>query len=173
MRISIEQARPGDILVFKREGIIPLILGGLIKLTIARNWDFWGWHMAPVVAPDTCMDATWPRLKLSIISELLAAGREIRCYRVFDNPPEPCKLTDYIEAHKGKRYDVIVYLFTALAALLRPRVDVPRVVNLKYTCWECTWDALEYWDFEMCEIPNSNYNYPFITDFLRYVGEIK
>ncbi len=172
----LSEARPGDVLVFKGKGQPYGVLSWLIKRFKEPQWDFWGWHMAPIVKVQRepylqviYIDAKFPRLKLSI----LKPDALVRCYRVLEQPPSEEAIQVVIDSHVGKWYDIIVYLLTGFAVLFRPRIDVPRIINLRYTCWEATWDALEYWDFDMLQIPNSDYNYPFLTDFLRGIGELK
>jgi hypothetical protein len=45
MRITIGQAKPGDILIFKGEGQPFGILSKCLKF-FEPTWDGWGWHMA-------------------------------------------------------------------------------------------------------------------------------
>jgi hypothetical protein len=168
MQVPINEARHGDILIFRRRGIVAAALSWIIQRIKEPKWDRWGWHMCPVVAPDTYLDATFPRLKLSKISDALAAGREIRCYRLLNREPEQALTDHFISDHLGKPYDCLIYLWTALAKLLRPWIPVPRIINRFYDCWETAYDALDYWGFDM---DASEWEYPFITDFLRAVGE--
>jgi hypothetical protein len=167
-RVSISEALPGDILIFKGKGLWYHLLSRLIKKWKEPNWDKWGWHMAPLVSQDEYMDAQWPRLKLSSLSQALKAGAEIRAYRIFPQIPPLEKRESFIQKFWGRRYDWFAYILTACAALLRPHIDVPRIINRSYTCWET---AFEFADF--CGISIEwDYFLPWLPDFLRYVGEL-
>ncbi len=165
MRIPINEARAGDILLFKRTGLFAFILAWLIKHLKEPNWDMRYWHMAPVIANDLIIDAQWPKLKRTRISDCLK--REIRAYRIMDLPAED-KLAGFAKEHIGRRYDWFVYILTTLAQLFRPMFDFPRIIDLRFTCWEITFDFCDDMGLDI----SPPYNYPFITDFLRYVGEL-
>ncbi len=167
MRIPINEVRAGDILVFKGSGIFAFVLSRLIKALKEPSWDCWGWHTAPVIAPDIIVDAQWPKLKRARISDYVKAGREIKAYRIMDLPVED-KLAGFAKEHIGRRYDWFVYILTTLAQLLRPMFDFPRIIDLRFTCWEITFDFCDDMGLDI----SPPYNYPFITDFLRYVGEL-
>jgi len=163
-RILLSEARPGDILAFKGEGFLFEILSRIIKWKIP-SWDRESWHTAPIVAPGIIMDAQWPRLKLSSISDF--TPETIRAYRITEVPPTQEQLDSFISFTLGCRYDWLVYFLTAFAILLRPKIDFWRIINRSYDCWEC---AFEFADFMGSEISH-NYNYPNLCDMLHLAGE--
>ncbi len=172
MRVPISEARPGDILVFKGSRGISWVLSYLVRKLKEPRWDGWGWHMAPVVYREPkpylqikYMDAQWPRLKITT----LRLADKVRCYRVFEHEPSEDKVKLFVDRVLGRPYDVMVYFWTMLALFLRPRIDVPRIINRFYDCWECTFEALDQWGVDITWI----WEYPWLTDFLRYVKEIR
>jgi hypothetical protein len=162
-RINIEDARCGDIIVYKGSGLIYKILSRLIKKIKEPEYDCWGWHMEPVIGQGLTVNAAFPRLKVS----QLDPKREMKVYRILANPPELKALEIFVNDHVGKPYDCFVYLWTALWVLGLMKF---RIVNRFYTCWENTFDAMEYFGIDL---DKSDCKYPFLTDFLRYMGEIK
>lgn len=164
MEVPLSQARPGDILVFKRSGLVANILSWLIVKIREPKWDRYGWHLAPIVAGNAYLDAQFPRVKLSLISDI---KREVKCYRVFQEPPSADKISLAINYLLDKPYDCLVYFWTFLWAIHLVRF---RIINPLFTCWETTYAALECWDFD---IDWTDCNYPFITDLLRSIGELK
>ncbi len=164
-RIDLKDACPGDILVFNREGPLAAILSKIIQVKVPL-YDRWGWHVAPIIAEDTIMDAQWPRLKLSKVSDYLAAGRQARAYRIADNPPDQAVLDHFIKDLTGCRYDWLVYVWTAFAILLRPW-NFPRIVNRKYDCWETAWEFADYVGSDITH----DFSYPFLCDMLELAGE--
>lgn len=166
-QVPLAEARAGDILIFKRNGFLACVLSWLIQRIKEPDWDRWGWHFGAVISPNIYADAQFPKVKLSKIND---SKLEIRCYRVIENYPKQTDIDEFINDHIGKPYDFIVYLHIGLAKLLRPQIPIPRVINRLYNCWEIAFDMMDYTG---CEIDPSDYDYPFITDFLRYVGELK
>jgi len=165
-RIPIEQARAGDILLFKRSGILSFSLAWMIKTIKEPSWDMAWWHMAPMISDDKYADAQWPRVKISSLLTAISKGKEIRAYRIMESPPPQEKTDCFVKNTIGQLYDAPVYLWTALRKL---GIPIPRLINKWYDCWEVAYCAMDYWD---CEIDPSDWNYPFITDFLRYAGEL-
>ena len=172
MRVPISEACPGDILIFKGRGIAYKTLSYLLRKLKEPNWDGWGWHMAPVISRETrpylqikYMDAQWPRLKITT----LRLADKVRCYRVFDTEPPADKVKLFVDRVLGRSYDVMVHFWTMLALFLRPRINVPRIINRFYDCWECTFEALDQWGIDI----TWTWEYPWLTDFLRHVKEIK
>lgn len=166
-RIPINEVRAGDILIFKRSGLLANALSWIIKILKEPTWSRWGWHMGAVVNDGLYVDAQFPKVKLSKISDI---KREVNVYRVTKEPPPQTTIDEFIHDHVGKPYDCLVYLWTGLAKLLRPHIPVPRIINRFFDCWEIVFDMMDYCD---CDTDHSGYDYPFITDFLRYCGEIK
>ncbi len=162
--IPLSEARRGDVLVFERDnGVIPKVLSWLIKRFRESEWDRSEWHLAPVIGADRFMDAQFPRLAIHKISEIKVP---VVCYRIFKKQPTRYSNDKFIKDHDQKPYDFLVYLWTGLWAI---GIPFPRIINKTYNCWECTFDALEYWGLD---IDPSDCKYPFLTDFLRFVGEL-
>jgi hypothetical protein len=165
-RIEFNEIRPGDVLVFKGNpnSFLNRNLSKMIKKKVPK-WDEWGWHMAPVVAIDTFMDAQWPKLKLSKISDY--KPENIRAYRIKETEPTKDQLDKFINYTLGRSYDWFVYILTAFAIQLRPGIDFPRVINRTYDCWETTWEFAGFIDSDITH----DYNYPFLTDMISLAGE--
>ena len=163
-RINLVEARPGDILTFKGHGFLYEVLSRIIKLKVP-TWNREEWHTAPLVRPGIIMDAEWPRLKLSPITDWPA--NEIKVYRINETPPTQEQLDDFIKDVEGCRYDWLVYILTALAILLRPKIDFPRIINRSYDCWETAWEFADYINSDITH----DYTYPFLTDMIHLAGE--
>lgn len=164
MRVPLSEARPGDVLIFKRDGLISSVLSWLIQKIKEPNWDRWGWHMCPVVDYNgNYMDAQFPKLNLSNIKDIKG---KVRCYRVLYSPPPKYLIDAFLNNTLNTPYDIFIYLWTALWAL---NVPIPRIINRSYSCWETTFAALECWGYD---IDWTDLNYPFITDFLKAEGEL-
>ncbi len=170
--IPLTKAKPGDVLVFRGGGILYEVLSRLIKRFKEPNYDRFGWHMSPIIKVQhspyflvTYIDAQFPRLKLAIVKP----DDQVRCYRVLKRPPTKAKVQVVIDRLVGRPYDFLVHIWTFFAFLLRPKVDVPRIINRFYDCWEATFEALDEWGVDVTHV----YHYPWLTDFLHFVGEIK
>jgi hypothetical protein len=163
MRIPLEQARAGDVLVFNRAGLLALILSWVIQKLKEPKWDREDWHMGFVVSDYEYADAQFPKVKLSLLKDI---KRPAKVYRLCEDCPKQSDIDEFVYDHIGKPYDFMVYFWTCLWAL---GIPVPRLVNRFYMCWEIAWDGLEYCGID---IDKSDRKYPFITDFLKYVGEL-
>lgn len=113
----------------------------------------------------TILDAQWPKIKLNRVGA--EDGEGIRAYRIFESPPPNSAIAGFVNDRLGCWYDIVVYLLTAAAILLRPCIDVPRIINRRFDCWEIAFDFCDC----MGEDITPSYQYPFLTDFLRLAGE--
>jgi hypothetical protein len=199
-RIDIKDIRPGDGVHCRRSGPVAFVLAHLIHWLKEPSWKMEDWHLMPVVYIGTpgqidawakslgykefkfstyadtdavIVDAQFPRVKLSLLSAYLSKDKIFRAYRVVPVPPPQWKVDKFVKDHVGRRYDFIGYLWNGLAKLLRPRFDIPRVIDLKDYCWEvlydfyesvCKWDPADGTDYD--------YWYPDICDLRRAYGEI-
>jgi len=197
-RISLNEARVGDNLHWKRQGIFAFILAHLIHWLKERDWDMWDWHLTPVVFVGqpaeiqqwlsqlnlpplpfptlsgrftVIIDAIFPRVKLSL-AEDKAKRRQCRAYRVTEIEPAQDKNDTVVKAHVGRPYDWKVYFLTAAAKLLRPFIDVPRLVDRSFDCWEVDWNALNMWGFDPQVGTDFDYDYPWLCDLRRAYGEM-
>lgn len=166
--IDIDEARAGDIIVWKGDGLIYQVLSWLIKSLKEHDWDRWGWHTTPMISSQRFVDALFPKIKISKLTDARYLNRECRVYRIFECPPVQSKINKFVKDKVGCPYDFLAYPLTALALLLRPRVDIPRIINKRFHCWETTW---EFADECGCDITD-DYHYPFLTDLLRLCGEL-
>jgi len=119
------------------------------------------------------VDAQFPRVKLSLVSQYEARGRLGWAYRVTPVSPPQWKVDRFVLDHVGRRYDFVGYVWAGLAKLLRPRIEVPRVIDLKDFCWEVLYDFYEYCD-KWCPADGTDYDflYPDICDLRRAYGEM-
>jgi hypothetical protein len=128
----------GDILVFKRSGILACILANILWLFdlifLKRNWDKWGWHTAMVV--DIQDDKVWIIESVNPVSRKRLLGKEQ--YRVYHwlNPD----LIGFIvvwNSYLNKKYDFDSYLSTFLTYPLTHLLHKPlRFVDDEYHCQE-------------------------------------
>jgi len=167
-RIRPEEVRRGDIIVWKREGILSCLLSLLIKTVKEPKYDRWCWHTTPMITDTQFLDAQFPSLKLTSFIDKKYKDKEFRVYRIFEAPPHANKLNKFAKDKIGCGYDFIAYILTALAVLLRPKIDIPRIINKKLTCWETAWEFADEMGLDITD----DYDYPFITDLLRLCGEL-
>jgi hypothetical protein len=165
--ISLSEARRGDILVHKGEGIVFEILSRFLRL-FESWWDRWGWHMSFVVL------RVMNQLTIAEARELFTGCREIttqtsniRCYRYFDEVPDLEATSVYLTNSMGKRYDVAVYFFTMIQYLVLHfrNKSLPRILDDRYTCWELVFDYCT----EMGKPITTIRKYPILTDFLKEI----
>jgi hypothetical protein len=192
-RIHLDEVRPGDVLVYKRGGLVADVLSWLIWKLKEPKWDRWGWHTAPVVA--LALPYYYDRLAIAlgktkgelyrelgeadgspiVVSAecpklvLRKAAGDVRAYRITEVMPSTALSMKVVTDHVGHRYDFLVYFLTALAVLLRPHIDFPRIINKVYDCWEVTWSAADTWEADI----TTEYNYPWLCDLLRLCGECR
>ncbi|MDD5513445.1 MAG: hypothetical protein PHD09_06730, partial [Candidatus Omnitrophica bacterium] len=48
-----------------------------------------------------------------------------------------------------------------------PFMDVPRIVDRSFDCWEVEFNKLQLFDFEPIDNSGFDYDYPWLPDFLR------
>lgn len=162
----------GDLVEFKRHGLVGAVLGGLLRL-LDRKWDGWGWHLAVI----------WEKSDLSdgwYIMEALASGvetnyysreyicKQCRVYHWLDQEPTEEKLAMFLKEHLNMSYDVAIYFWTTLQYLIRHFFNrrIPRMLNERFTCWELVFAFCE----DMGKPIGSKYDCPMINDFIRVVG---
>ena len=155
-----------NVVEFKRKGPTSFILGSLLKL-FTPSWDKWGWHLA--IAWERVFDG-WMilealsggvQVKFHSDKELMATTRN---YKWLTN-------TDELTAHallkefQGKKYDVAVYFFTALAIIIRHYFNrpIPKLLDSSYTCWE----LVQEFCCEMGRPICSKYDVVIITDMIE------
>ena len=172
-RVANNLIRPGDLVIWQRSGLLANVLSWIIHLLKEPEWDRWGWHMTPMVSATEFVDAQFPKVKISSLTDSNYVNRKFRVYKVSSAEPSPDKLLSFCKEHVGKKYDWKVYILTGVAKLLRPFIDIPRLVDRNYDCWEVSFNFLEIVDFEPVINSGYDYNYPWICDFLRCVGEMK
>jgi hypothetical protein len=135
--MQIKDIRPGDNLILKRadNDKLVLILILIIKLFYPK-WDMWGWHMAVVIWPEgegwIVLEATWPKVRLN---HLFKMG-EYRAYRWFEVQPDHDKILRFMQEMLGKRYDMLLYLWTAVQYIVRYfwNRPIPRLLDDRFTC---------------------------------------
>jgi hypothetical protein len=168
--IPLAEATTGTILTFPNRQGIGVWLAWLLRLVKEHNWSRREWHMAPMISPTMYLDFQMPRSRYAKLSDSITKEPDIRAWKLTDCTIDPNRLDDYIADHYDKPYDIYVYILTILSALCRPKIDIPRLIDRKYMCWEGTFDFIS--DVIGSEFED-DYNYPFITDFLRAVGDLK
>jgi hypothetical protein len=164
----------GDILVFKGNGFIYRVLGSILKL-FDPSWDGWGWHVGFATTKSTSEGC--------VVCEALASGVQenfytpdkftsdkVRVYRWIKPPPSEVKVQDFIEKHVGKKYDVAIYLWTALQYLLRHYWNrrIPKLLDHRFSCWELLGEFCDDMDKPIV----SKYDVIIITDIMDELNTI-
>lgn len=171
MQTGIKGIRPGVVLIFPRakNDKVALILSLIIKIFYPK-WDMFGWHMAVATERDferkdwMVLEATWPVVKLTPLKDMLGSG-EPRCYQWLDSDPSMTSIETFVNAHLGKRYDILLYPWTFVQYMARHFWNrrVPRWLDDKFTCWELA--------CEFCEAMGkpivSKYDCPVLPDILK------
>ncbi len=172
-RITPEEARPGAFVLFKGQGFAFRSLSALISIyePAWRRLKWKPWHTAVIVSRQgfnaTILEGYYP---VSRVSEINLARSDIRIYAWFEDEPDAAIIQSFVGGHVGAKYDILVYVLTVLSYFLRRlKCDFPRLMDRSLTCWELVW---EFADFCGKDISDA-YDYPFIVDLLRAVGEIK
>jgi len=171
MRITIGQAKPGDILIFKGEGQPFGILSKCLKF-FEPTWDGWGWHMATLTQL-RLDDGKWEYIEATDhgldLNYGYLNGDNVRVYRWFNSPPMPDAIKVWVKNHLGLPYDVAIYFWTAASYIARHfwNRPVPYLLDNRYSCWEAV--------FKFCKdmgkpIP-SKHDCPTLIDFLKTQGE--
>ena len=168
-QIDAGEIRSGDILVWKGSGLIYFVLSRLIKWFKEPSFDLWGWHTVPMIDNIQFLDAQFPKVRIESLTNPKYLKRPFRAYRIFEESPASIRVIRFVQDKVGCWYDFLAYFLTALAVLLRPRFDIPRILDRKMTCWELTWEFADEMGFDITD----DYCYPFLTDLLRLCGEIK
>jgi len=161
--VPIEQARVGDIVLCDRGGFLAAALSFLIQKVKEPRWDRKKWHTMPVVGPGLVFDARWPHLKIVGIDTFDLS--KLTVWRIMDRP-DPYRVYKFLQTYTGCPYDALVYLWTAIRVFWR---SFPRILNRAFSCWEITFCFID----EMGADFQSDFEYPFITDFLKWVGALK
>lgn len=176
MKITYEELRHGDIILFKGSGPVFWFFSLLLCLLEPgwRKLNWRPWHMA--VAWDKtgtgwqCFEGYAPVSRLHTYTEAELRGR-CRFYRRLDPEPSYLDSQTFLINHVGKPYDVAVYFFTSLGYLLRHYwgKPIPYFMDNRFSCWELVY----HWQDDMGQPLAGKYDFPLITDFLKVVGEIK
>ena len=188
MEISFSEARPGDILVVRRNpndkvsGIITWVLKRL-----DRDFASWTkrkkvdpWHTAPI----TNLTDQWrfpltargkKLVGLWVMDAQMGGAREIyygkdyiakecKIYRWLDESPTSPEIESYIKAATGASYDIKAYFSTIffyfIAKITKQNF---RVHDKSYHCWELTSLAMRMWGKELQDITQ----YPLISRMIR------
>ena len=161
-RIDIKDIRPGDIVLFKGQGLLYEVLSRLLKC-FNPSWDRWAWHTG-FIAYD---DEGW------IVCEALANGvclnplngRDARFYRWFDIEPPGDQIIKFIREHINDQYDVLLYFWTTVAYIVRHfwNKPIPRLLDNRWTCWE----LVTFFCDRMGKPIISIFDCPILTDMIK------
>jgi len=162
----------GDIVEFKGKGSVHGILSRLIWL-FERWWDRWGWHVAFICGYDNdrgplICESVAGGVRVIPLREVAGGYGEYRIHSWFEESPEQSKVDAYVESVLGAKYDVTIYLWTALQYLVRHLINrrIPRLLDNRYTCWENVF----FFCREMGKPIQAIYDCPMITDLLKGLG---
>lgn len=147
MRVSVEHARAGDIVLFKGKGIIFKILSSILWL-FNRWWDVWAWHIGVMW---TEVHSGW------MIMESLGGGVQVkfhphqeltacRIYRWLGKEPSRKKMAEFEKEHLGASYDIDGYIGTGILYLLTRLTGraMGRFQDDDYFCWELICKAMRF-----------------------------
>lgn len=156
----------GDIIVFKGDGILYWVLSRILKL-FEPQWDVWGWHMAFVYQVEGDDIHIAEALAKGVCINPLNGDRQYRIYRWLDTEPDRYKVIDFVNQHKGDRYDVLCYVWTFIQRLVlklsKGKIKLGYLKNDDYTCWEWAAFFCEKFGKSWCD----ELNFPLLTDFLN------
>jgi hypothetical protein len=128
------------------------------------------WHVRLVVSgygrTATVLDALAKGVEEKPIDSIPLDKQQ--AYRWFDDSINADFLKKWVEAHIGKRYDVLAYFWTAAQYLARAIFNryIPRLLDDKYTCWELIMEFCE----DAGKPMNSKRDCPLITDLCKALG---
>ena len=128
--------RRGDVLIFRRVGILPRILGWILERIV--GFKFYGWHTGILIQANPTMILEVQRSGLHIQERTLEKGT-YRSYRWFDKAPRKYQIAAFFEEHANYPYDYTSYLGTTLSLLwMKLTGSSWRIYNTRFTCWEMT-----------------------------------
>ncbi|MDP2729136.1 MAG: hypothetical protein Q8O55_01480 [Dehalococcoidales bacterium] len=141
MRIKLEDAKAGDAITWKGNGIFYEILSRPLSwIDYRSHWDRWAWHTGYIVRifPDgevVTSQAIAKGVEAVTYPSVKDMG-ECRIYRWLENPDQE-KIDQYTQEHSGDAYDALVYLWVFLGGISMIYLHHPfRVVNGLKMCWE-------------------------------------
>jgi len=167
MMITNDRARRGDILIFKRHGLLASILSWLLQ-KFEPSYDRWGWHVA--IIEEVCSMGCWiieareEGVNIHYLSEQ-EFKTKCRTARLLKKKPTRAQMEKFLWRHIGEEYDKDVYIQTILQVLLWKlfKIRIGREFDRQQTCWELGAIFLR----EMGEPVTPIYRYPLITDFVK------
>ncbi len=158
--------RVGDIVIFKGGGFAFAFLGTILKW-FEPWWDKFGWHLAFVahINSDDKVFIAEAQAKGVCLTDLATCEGEYRIYRWFDTPLYQRPVMEFVNHHKGDRYDVLCYFWSFIQrlALRLFKWKLGYLKNDDYTCWEWVAYFCEKFGKPWCD----ELNFPLITDFLK------
>jgi len=144
MRIKPEEAKAGDAILWKGQGLVFQVLSFLLGLIdfksgwLKRDWKPWHTGYIVRILPDDDI----------VTSQAVARGVEVvtypsindmgdcRIYRWLEEPDQE-KIDKYTDEHNDESYDVLAYLWVFLGGISMIYFHHPfRVVNGLKMCWE-------------------------------------
>ena len=152
----------GDVVLFRGKGFIFSVLSFILCLC-DKEWrarDFKPWHVGFI-------SRYWDGHPL--ICEAVAGGvtenvltGDYKVYRWFDEKVDP---TEFVNKHRGEKYDILVYPLTAIAYLIRHYLHrpVPRLFDNSWSCWELVY----YFCARMGKSLAESYDFPMISDLVK------
>lgn len=167
--IPPDEIKAGDILIFKRKGVVSGALGWVLR-RFERWWDGWGWHMAIAWQKGRfgywILEAAAEGVRVNLIRDDLLKT-DIRAYRWLDEPPADEEMEKFMVNNLDCGYDVTVYFWTMIQYLVLHFFNhsISRILDNRYTCWELAF----FFTRKMGKPIQSVHKYPMITDFLKEV----
>ena len=130
----------GSIIVFKGQGLVYEILSRLLKL-FEPQWDRWGWHVAiaweKVFGGWHVLEATKVGVKISFYDSVFLKTKA-KGYTWLDKEPPYLEMDKFLQSVVGKKYDVAIYFWSALAIIIRHFFNhpIPKLLDDRFDCWE-------------------------------------
>ena len=179
MEISFFEAKPGDILIFRRNpkdkvsGSLTWLLKRLDRdfaRWIKKN-DFSPWHTAPITAKSLVgcwvMDARIEGAKEIFYPEGYIR-KQCKVYQWLDKPPSQEEIEQFTKEVTGAEYDIPAYFSTIFFYFVQKITKQPyRIHDKKHHCWEITSRGMRVWDKPLQKI----WQYPLISAMVKTLDE--
>lgn len=134
--------KTGDIIEFKRGKFFSVsgILGNLLMI-FDHKWDGWGWHVAfaweKAYLGWYILEATRQGVMINFYSNEYLS-KNTRYWEWYLEYPDQEKLDKFANSVMGKKYDIAIYFFTAIAIIVRHYFNrpIPKLLDHRFSCWE-------------------------------------
>ena len=162
-----KQMKKADIIEFKRNGFVSKVLGNLLGL-FERDWDKFGWHVGfaweKVTGGWYILEATSSGVSANYYHNGYLK-KNVRYWEWFIDYPEQEVMGKFAHETVGKKYDVAIYFWTAVAIIARHYFNrpIPKLLDKRFSCWELVAEGCD--DFDQPIV--SKYDVIILTDLIK------